>query len=154
MLLRAPRDIGVRSPLTIASLSIAMPRSQCRHVDEQYRQHLQWCQSKTTGETAQSSTAKRCHYLNSLTAKACPSRLVLARLGPLLGRHGGYILRGLMIQPILPTIRTRAREAVKPQDILLGDGAQKEFESEEEHSTFNPHLHCNMWSQASVQGRG
>ena len=59
-----------------------------------------------------------------------------------------------MIQPILPTKRTRAREAVKPQDILLGDGAQKEFESEEEHSTFNPHLHCNMWSQASVQGRG
>ena len=35
-----------------------------------------------------------------------------------------------MTQPILPTRRTRAREAaaVKPQDILLGDGAQKEFE--------------------------
>ena len=33
-----------------------------------------------------------------------------------------------MTQPILPTIRTRACEAVKPQDILLGDGAQKEFE--------------------------
>ncbi len=83
-----------------------MPRSQYRH--EQSRCNT-WSQSKTTGETAQSSTAKRFHYLNALTVKACPSRLVLARLGPLRGRHGGYILRGLMIQPILPTIRTRAR---------------------------------------------
>ena len=69
--------------------------------------------------------AKLFHYLKRLSIK---SRLALARLGPLRGHYGGYILRGLMTQPILPTIRTRACEAVKPQDILLGDGAQKEFE--------------------------
>ena len=95
-------------------------------IDEQYRQHI-WSQSKTTGETAQSSTAKLFHYPKSLSIE---SRLARARLGPLRGHYGGYKLRGLMTQPILPTRRTRAREAaaVKPQDILLGDGAQKEFE--------------------------
>ena len=75
-----------------------------------------WSQSKTTGETAQSSTAKLFHYPKSLSIE---SRLARARLGPLRGHYGGYIyvLRGLMTQPILPTIRTRACEAVKPQDI-------------------------------------
>jgi hypothetical protein len=90
--------------------------NQCRQNASTNNTGSIWSQSKTTGETAQSSTAKLFHYLKSLSIE---SRLALARLGPLRGHYGGYIyvLRGLMTQPILPTIRTRACEAVKPQDI-------------------------------------
>ena len=96
-----------------------MLRSQCRHVDEQYRQHLE----------SEHDDGRNCAVEHSQTLSLSQS-------------HSSY------------HTDAHAREAVKPQDILLGDGAQKEFESEEEHSAFNPHLHWSMWSQASVQGRG
>ena len=98
------------------TISRKCPCNQCRQIASTNNTGSTWSQSKTTGETAQSSTAKLFHYLKSLSIE---SRLALARLGPLRGHYGGYIyvLRGLMTQPILPTIRTRACEAVKPQDI-------------------------------------
>ena len=133
-----------------------MVRSQCRHVDEQYRQHLE----------SEHDDGRNCAVQHSQTlllsqfadGKSLPiDGSFWLDWEPYVDTTVVYVLRGLMIQPILPTIRTRTRARQSNRRIPYSEMERRRNASLKRSTQRLTHtctVHCNMWSQASVQGRG